>query len=476
MNRNILLGLILFVAFGLGFIWFSLGKAEEVSNKSEGDGYNKSEDVDPNKSEDVDPNKSEDGSNGSGSTPISKSSDLMNDPSDTKITVPYEFQGDLGGLSLSSVIITPLEKYADGIGLTFNLEVSSEEVKVIVLDDLKRFVGEYLTDVTMMEVANSRGNHYLNVYKTSLSGLEAGQSYYYVIQGEKDYSKLYEFSTFSDEKATTMAFFGDTQGYLNSQYEAFRHTYDIAESLAKKTSNGIDLNYIAGDIVDDGGNYDQWGFFYDNVEDAFSEHQFISAIGNHDVYNGPDPYINSFNYPSNGVLGLEERSFYVDLPYARVAAFDTESTLSYRDQAQWLLDVMSDAKQAFKIVLMHRSVYPMSYNEAHIRELAVIFEAADIDLVLSGHDHIYSRTTMEADKQVALNAGVTYIVGGSSTGSKFYETIDESSRYWKNVAYDEDYPVFTLLEIGEDKIVVKAYSISEDEAQLIDSFELKDKE
>ena len=457
MNKKILLSIVLVVAFGITY--FSLFNPIGQSNADLS--YEMKDQV-AKESLILDGNID------------SASTNSINKPSESKVMIPFDFDGDLGELVASSLIITPLEKYEDGIGLTFNLDVYSEKVKVIVLDDLMRLVNEYVVAATSIEVVDSSGIHSVYVYKTSLSGLRADSSYHYVIQYDKAYSKAYNFTTFSDKEPTTMAFYGDTQGYLNSQYEAFRKTYDIAESIAEEVGHGIDLNYIAGDLVDDGGNYDQWKFFYNNVKDVFSQHQFISAIGNHDVYNGPGPYVNAFNYPENGVEGLKERSFYVDLPYARVAVFDTESILTYSQQSKWLLEVMSEAKQAFKIVLMHRSVYPMAYNEAHIRRLADLFEAADIDLVLSGHDHIYSRTTMESDTQVDIDKGVTYMVVGSSTGSKFYESLDESSRYWKNVAYDEDYPVFTLLEIGEDRIEVKAYSIKDDEVTVIDSFQLYD--
>lgn len=399
-------------------------------------------------------------------------------------------------LEVFHTIINPLESYSEGVGMSFKLNDCSEEVKVIVLRENMTIVGEYDTEVNQVNIESTNGSYLFYNYTAKLNNLGSGQMYYYLIAADHNYSKLNSFKTMSEDKAITIAFFGDTQGYLNSQYEALRNTYMVAneralvnklldneDSIAAdnrpdtgknsfQSQSGIDLTYIAGDLVDDGGSYDQWQYFYSYMEDVLANKQFISAIGNHDVYNGPDLYVNAFNYPSNGVEGLEQRSFYVDLPYARVAVFDTESTSMFQEQADWLVEVMADSTQPFKIVLMHRSVYPMAYNESHIRQLAGLFELANIDLVLSGHDHIYNRTTMVEETLVETGSGVTYIVGGSSTGSKFYEAYDLSNRYWKHIVYDENHPVFTLINIDQDVIDIKAYSIIDEESVLIDELQL----
>jgi len=126
---------------------------------------------------------------------------------------------------------------------------------------------------------------------------------------------------------------------------------------------------------------------------------------------------------------------------------------------------MSDTKK-FKIVLMHRSVYPMLYDEAIVRRLAETFENATIDLVMSGHDHIYNRTTMYQNEKVEPGDGVTYIVGGSGSGSKYYK--EQGNRYWKHVIYDENNPVFTTVNITDKVINIFAYSVINDKLELID--------
>ena len=78
--------------------------------------------------------------------------------------------------------------------------------------------------------------------------------------------------------------------------------------------------------------------------------------------------------------------------------------------------------------------YPISYNELNIREFSTVFEECNIDLVLSGHDHIYSRTTMHNNNQVETNNGSTYVVGGSASGSKYYkEKAIDGGRYWEHI-------------------------------------------
>jgi predicted phosphodiesterase len=412
------------------------------------------------------------------SMPISK--DIN---SGVQLTEPprfYSFEGnELGSLEIKRLVLTPSENPSHGIGITFNMDHKLQDVSIIVIDEDKQFVDEFGIDISNLQIDDDGKMKELYIYKTTITELEALSTYQFAIKSNNDYSKLYEITTLSESEPTIMAFFGDTQGYKLSQYENFRITYEkaidvVGQIYIKVDMAGTDkigISYIAGDIVDRGDSWDQWGFLDEAMAGYMSNAMFVTTIGNHDVKQSPDIYTHTFNYPENGIDGGSERSYYFDLPYGRVAVWDSEAISTFEEQSQWLLDIMSQDEVGFKLVLMHRSAYPMAYDEGHIRRLSEVFEKAEIDLVLSGHDHIYSRTTMFQDKQVPIDKGVTYIVGGSSTGSKFYDTLQQEKRYWKNISFDGDYPVFTLLNIGETSIQVNAYAI-EDEVALIDHFEI----
>lgn len=257
--------------------------------------------------------------------------------------------------------------------------------------------------------------------------------------------------------------FGDPQGYKLEHYEAFRQNFDIGLNQFPEW----DMTIIAGDIVDKGDDLWQWDYFHKALGQRLYERPVLTAIGNHDVINGSNLYKSSFEYPDNGLAALKDRSFYIDIPGGRIGVWDTEKPSLFSQQAEWLKEIM-EGQEGFRIILMHRSVYPVSYNEAYIRNLSQVFEDLEIDLVISGHDHIYSRTTLMDEEIVSVDDGVTYVVTGSSSGSKFYSDLGDE-RFWKQVVFDKDYPVFTRISIDEKGLSLKAYAIEDQGLMLVDS-------
>lgn len=378
----------------------------------------------------------------------------------------HRFDGAaIGTLQVDDLILTAYNPNEGVVGMSFRLDGGTQEPVGLLFDEGKN----YITDFQVVEsqgTLNRTKNRY--VYKGEIDGIQYNKAYHYVIQSGEAYSDYYRFHGIDSEKPTVIGFFGDAQGYKMSQYERLRTTYDLASEIA----GTIDIAYLAGDIVDTGDAFNQWGYFYKAMADKLSTSLWLSVIGNHDVKNDDSLYTDAFNYPNNGVPGLEERNFYVDIPYGRIAIIDTESFKTYAQQQLWLKETMAPVQDRFRIVLMHRSVYPISYDEGFVRKFSKTFDEAGIDLVLSGHDHIYSRTTLREQKKVEEGYGTTYIVGGSPSGSKYYNEKNSSHRYWKQVVYDENKPVFSLVEIGKESIHINAYSVTKGKAEIIDTLSI----
>lgn len=306
----------------------------------------------------------------------------------------------------------------------------------------------YPLERSLIEVL--REGEQLYAYKGTIDVLP-DSSYGFRIENDRYESHLLTTKSLNGD-STRMAYFGDLQGYKQSQYDRFNDVYKQAQT------HNPDLNYIAGDLVDIGDDWSEWGYL-SRVLDEHSSDILVTAFGNHDNYGSSSIYESSFQYPNNGLV--ETRNFYFDLPHARVAVIDTESYGTYSEQGEWLKAIMEVDKH--KIVLMHRSVYPVFYNETGVRKFSEYFDEAGINLVLSGHDHIYSRTIMKDG--VRDDQGTVYIVGGSGSGSKFYN--QEVKRPWQQVVYDDNHPVFSILDITEDEIHIRVYAY-EKSIQLID--------
>lgn len=364
-------------------------------------------------------------------------------------------------LDLLHPIVTMTENSGEGFNVTWSLENIHEPVGLVVIDDKDRVIKRQVVE-TIGESKNFQGHF---IYKAVVSGLGAGETYYYRAETKTEYGQFYSV-TIPKEQTMSLYVFGDIQGYKQSQYDAFADVYEMAVN----TLGSSDGYVLAGDIVDVGDNMDEWQYFYNAGAPFLPSKPLLTTIGNHDVKGSALQYLDSFHYPENGVSGLDERNFFINIPNGRIAVIDTESVDRFEEQQIWLTEMMSDEALEHKIVVMHRSIYPISYNEAHVRIFAETFEALDIDLVFSGHDHIYSRTTVSDGALVDLSDGVTYVVCGSGSGSKFYSD-KEDERFWKQVIYDEDNPVVVRLELGEN-IRVHSYGLVEEAFVLVDSFQL----
>lgn len=368
------------------------------------------------------------------------------------------------------VIINVGENPATSFGISWqnNLQVINDKLFIIKKKKDILYIESYSELNPKSTILSfSSGETQKRGYQLRVTNLEEDTEYLYKAGNSTRWTTPKIIKTLKYSKDLTIGFLGDLQGYKQEQYDNLR---DVYEQLVDKAGS-LDVTLYAGDIVDDSNLLEQWTYLDVGIGSYMSESFSASSIGNHDNKDKGHVFINSFIGPDNGVKGLLNRNYYFEAGDAIIAVFDTESTGLFKEQKKWLEDIMEKTEKKFKIVLMHRSVYPMSYDELWIRELADTFDKAEIDLVLSGHDHIYSRTTMLHDKKVENDKGVTYVVGGSGSGSKFYkESSIQGGRYWKDVVYDDDYPVFSIIRIYDGILHFESYCIVNSEVILLDRF------
>lgn len=126
----------------------------------------------------------------------------------------------------------------------------------------------------------------------------------------------------------------------------------------------------------------------------------------------------------------------------------------------------------WKIVVFHHSIYSSashaSDNDILARRdtLAPMFSQNGIDLVLMGHDHVYTRsmlmdgTTALKDESFDQNGnpihevtdpkGLTYITANSASGSKYYEFTSTLSGDYIAVKNQEHTPNITKLDVKDN--------------------------
>ena len=315
--------------------------------------------------------------------------------------------------------------------------------------------------VTTSNVKQEYLAHYI-----SISGLKADTKYEYFVGNDKINSPTYSFKT-SKSDSLDIVFLGDPQNTSTSGYAI---TESVLKAGLANTPN-CDLVMYAGDIVDNVTMNSQWEAFNSVLGKYNSSIITACATGNHDVITSyARPFITSLT-PMQNMVETIGSSYYFEAGNAIIAVIDTETADMFDEQAAFLKDIMNKSDKAFKIVLMHRSPYASNYDEPYIRDYwPKAFEEAGVNLVLSGHDHVYASTQMLDGK--INRSGITYVVGGSS-GQKYYSANNIEARYWLDYVYDDDYPIYTTINLTSDCLTLKSYAYHNNTSDLINTITIK---
>ncbi len=167
--------------------------------------------------------------------------------------------------------------------------------------------------------------------------------------------------------------------------------------------------------------------FFEPYRRLIRQVAFWPVPGNHDVAE-PDlgaPFREVFELPANGPPRVTpEHAYWFDYADARFVMIDSnlpEAVLA-RQVAPWLEATFAGFPGRWRFVVLHHPPYTVGAHkpsQAVRRALVPAFEAAGVDIVFSGHDHMYQRTApMRRGRRVPR--GVVYIVTGAG-GARLYE-------------------------------------------------------
>jgi len=211
--------------------------------------------------------------------------------------------------------------------------------------------------------------------------------------------------------------------------------------------------------------YGDYIYNYDAPEEyqckgkAFEEgiNRFFPSPGNHDANNadGLIPYLNFFTLP--------QQETYYEFVWGPVSFYSLNSVASnVEEQKEWLYEQLSISESTFNIVYFHHSPYsPGPHGNAE--KMQWDYFGNDVDIVLSGHDHIYSRIEKKEEE------GLYYIVNGCG-GKSLYDSNSKplSEALFDTFSFDDDYGAIkvTATDIA---LIVEFYTVGQPE-EPIDRF------
>lgn len=210
-----------------------------------------------------------------------------------------------------------------------------------------------------------------------------------------------------------------------------------------------------------------------------------NAIGNHDKDN--ENFYNHFNIPNLTNLGETTAGGDYYFTYGNVLyLFINTNNLNISEHKNFIDEAIYKNKDIkWRIAVFHHDIYGGGIHKgdkdiAILRDkLPCILQSNNIDLVLCGHDHIYSRTypikdnkiinikveRLEDSKEdvdlIKNNEGITYITGSSCTGSKFYKITKNKDEYeYIRKIYCKEIPTYTVVEVRQGSVCIITYEVN----------------
>lgn len=283
----------------------------------------------------------------------------------------------------------------------------------------------YEAEQTAVKDEQDNNGETYNSNKVTATGLKENKTYYYSYDNGNGYTKPAEYTTKSTNNFS-FAFVGDPQIGSSNELKGkdTKEFYDAQSNAVKsdafnwsstlnaaleKTDDQLSFVVSAGDQIQttkkklpnkdaSKSEIEYTGYL---SPEALKSLPVATTVGNHDADNANYTYhfnrTNASELGSNKVVGGD---YYFKYGNALFIMLNTQDT-NVAEHKQFIEQTVAANKDCkWRIVTLHQDIYGSAEhsNEPEITnlryQLTPIFEQNDIDAVLTGHDHAYSRSKM----------------------------------------------------------------------------------
>lgn len=332
----------------------------------------------------------------------------------------------------------------------------------------------------------------------------AGGTYKYKVGGNGVYSpeNTFVIDDQNDNKVK-FSYVTDSQETSMSGFENFNKTLKAA------SVHNPDFIAFAGDLVDNSHagwgsdmskiKMEEWLYAFDATKDVTRNIPMMSTAGNHEKAGRTFELHNTIDYAGVAATGGYYSFDYNNLHFVSLDAnlYETSDKAAIQAQLDWLENDLSTTTAQWKVVMMHVGVYSTGdhsndSNTLEIRDVfAPIFAKHKVDLVLQGHDHVYTRTMPyyygegengripNRNEKIVYEDGYnwsyepdgTYYITINYAGTKSYPPVDyDSSRIFpakspvngKSMSQYVKNRMFADVEIDGDRLLLRSF-ISHDD-------------
>src|SRR5687768_3399246 len=247
----------------------------------------------------------------------------------------------------------------------------------------------------------------------------------------------------NEDRSIKFAVIGDSGRGWQPQHDV------AAQMVAFRRQFAFDFVLMAGDNIYEGpATPEDYRLKFEEPYKVLLEAgvKFYAVLGNHD-----DPkqiYYEPFNMKGNRYYTFTPPVDPITRWDTRVRFFAMDSTNLDGEQMKWFEREAAESRAEWKIALMHHPLFTSGRYTLAARALRFSMESSfvngGIDVVFSGHEHIYNRSE--------LQKGVLYFVSGGA-GSLRQGDVRPSNLIAKG--YDEDFH-FVLIEIADEGFFFQA--------------------
>ena len=414
------------------------------------------------------------------STPANKTTETVESTSVVDANkIPRQLNVHVGTDASSQVNVTYTTVADTETMITLNKVGSTEEI---------RFTGTSYKGI---------GGKY--IHEIAVTGLESFTEYEYTVgDGFNEYDGTFKTALDKNDDGTfTFSYLADTQVSNATDAKA------LGATLAKVNELNPDFVYIAGDVTNTNNSENQWQWLFNNDglyptggEDMFANNLLAVTQGNHDN----NEMYQHINAPEEA--GKIVYSF--DYGCSKFIILNSEAARSNEDaraqQEAYLREAVADAKAngQWTFVGFHKSLYTGASHVVDGDIIAArkfwspILSELDVDFVLQGHDHVYSRGFVNAQGQNARPEAVgkneyidpanapLYMVGGHAGGLKWYDRKNYTVSEGDPIALNYDFldvnsaamnsagkkeQVMTTFTVSDEKVEVKTTNFKYDTAK-----------
>ena len=326
------------------------------------------------------------------------------------------------GENASSEININYHAYKSGSYIEYTLASDTSYANKVVITPTEK-----LWSIQGQENADPSNTFYTTpryVCSASLTNLQPATKYMYHVVCEAEVSNNYYFTTAGLTNTWNFLAFADFQ------YGKNKVTHPLIKRM-QEIGKYPPLVVCSGDMTDVSGDEEEWTWFLDN--EVMEDFIYATAPGDHEywaqhitstkLFSTPYTYNAIFNNPKNGAELSKNSNFYFyynNVLFVMLDMDDSDTVTSDRMKGEisWFkstLDSLAGTYQ-YLVVLGHKSIYGSYENDSRVNttirpQWFPVFDTYNVDLVISGHDHMYCRTYKLHNGRATSNQGEERLIG-----------------------------------------------------------------